>query len=83
VAANYCGAGASMMSVDDERVSRLVSLVDSSYELSSVLTLAVATTPPGELSSGEVDAFTDLSYQILLNIDRMREILAQIPERCD
>jgi hypothetical protein len=72
-----------MMSVDDERVSRLVSLVDSSYELSTVLTLAVAITPPGELSPGEADAFTDLSYQILLNIDRMRETLAQIAERCD
>jgi hypothetical protein len=60
---------------------RLASLVDSSYELSCVLALAIASSPRGELSGNQMDALTDLSYQTLINIAEMREILALAPDQ--
>ena len=66
-----------MAYVDRERISRLASLVDSTYELSYVLALALASSPPGKLSPDEMDALTGLSHQILNNIAEIKESLAQ------
>ena len=65
-----------MACVDREMIGRLASLVDSSYELSCLITLTVAASPPGELSPGDMDALTELCYKMLLNHNEMREILA-------
>jgi len=46
--------------------------------LSCVLTLIAASTPPGELTSRDMDALTDLSYKILQNLDQLRKALAQV-----
>jgi hypothetical protein len=45
--------------------------------LSFALSLALASSPPGELSYEEMNAITDLSYKILTNLGEMREILGQ------
>jgi hypothetical protein len=50
-------------------------MVDSSYPLSVLLTLALASSPPGEFSPSQMDAFTDLAYEILTIQKKMREIL--------
>jgi hypothetical protein len=70
--------GPMMPGVDDETIGLLMSLVDSTYALSCVLTLAVASAPPGELSPDEMNALTDLSYKILNNIVELRKTLAQV-----
>jgi hypothetical protein len=75
------GLGAMMACVGGETIDRLASLVDSSYELSCILTLAVASSPPGELSPYEMDVLTDLSYRMLINIAEMRETLAQASDQ--
>jgi hypothetical protein len=72
-----------MACVDNETLGRLASLVDSSYALSSVLALAVVSSPPGKLSPDEMDALTDLSYRLLINIDELRESLAQVFDQPD
>jgi hypothetical protein len=64
-----------MACMDREMIGRLASLVDSSYELSCLLTLTVAASPPGELSADDMDALTDLCYKMLLNHNEMKEIL--------
>ena len=69
-----------MACVDDEKLRRLASLVDSSYVLSSVLALAVASSPPGELSPDQMDVLTVLSYKILVDIAELRETLAQVSD---
>lgn len=69
--------GASMTNVDRERVSRLATLADSTYDLSYALALALACSPPWELSPDEMDALTTLSHNILNNIAEIRESLAQ------
>ena len=70
-----------MAFLDRETMGRLASLADSSHALSCVLALTVASTPPGEISDGEMDTLTDLSYKILLNIDELRETLAQVADQ--
>jgi hypothetical protein len=50
-------------------------MVDSSCELSSLLTLMLASSPPGEISPSQMDAFTELAYGILTIQKRMREVL--------
>jgi hypothetical protein len=45
--------------------------------LSGVLALVLASTPPGELSANEMDALTDLSYEIHLNVDQLQKLWAQ------
>jgi hypothetical protein len=70
-----------MACVDDEKLGRLASLVDSSYALSSVLALAVASSPPGELSPDQMDVLTVLSYKILVDIAELRETLAQVSDK--
>jgi hypothetical protein len=67
-----------MLHIDGETLGRLTSLVESAHELSCVLTLIAASTPPGELTGRDMDALTDLSYKILQNLDQLREALAQV-----
>jgi hypothetical protein len=66
-----------MAYLDHESTDRLMSLIDSSYDLSCVLTLVAASSPPGELSSEQMDVVTILSHKILTNIAEMKEILAK------
>ena len=56
---------------------------DLLHALSCVLALTVASTPPGEISPGEMDTLTNLSYKILLNIDELRETLAQVADQSE
>ena len=78
---NFVDLGGAMMAcVDCETMGRLASLADSSHALSCVLALTIAGTPHGEISDGEMDTLTDLSYKILLNIDELRETLAQVAD---
>jgi hypothetical protein len=69
-----------MAYVDDETIGRLASLVDSSYALILALTVALASSTPGELSQDEMDTLTDSSHNILINIAELREKLAQASE---
>ena len=64
-----------MAGIDREIIGQLKSMVDSSYELSLLLTLMLASSPPGELSPSRIDAFTDLAYKILTIQKKTREIL--------
>jgi hypothetical protein len=64
-----------MACVDRQTIGQLKSMVDSSYELALLLTLLLASSPPGELSPTQMDAFTDLAYEILTIQKKMREIL--------
>ena len=64
-----------MAGIDREIIGQLKSMVDSSYELSLLLTLMLASSPPGELSPSQMDALTDLAYEILTIQKKMREIL--------
>jgi len=59
---------------------RIAALVESSRALSGVLALVLASTPPGEISASGIDALTDLSYKIRLNLDQLNEIWAQASE---
>ena len=67
-----------MACLEGETIDRITALIESSRALSGVLALVLASTPPGELSASEIDALTDLSYKIHLNLDRLDEILAQV-----
>ena len=73
--------GAMMACLDGEIIDRIAALIESSRAQSSVLALALASTPRGELSASEIDALTDLSYKILLNLDQLEEIWAQVSDR--
>jgi hypothetical protein len=64
-----------MAHIDHETIGQLKSMVDSSYELSLLLTLMIASSPPGELSPSQMDALTDLAYEILTIQKKMREIM--------
>ena len=64
-----------MAGIDREIIGQLKSMVDSSYELSLLLTLMLASSPRGELSPSQMDALTDLAYEILTIQKKMREIL--------
>jgi hypothetical protein len=70
-----------MPCVDGETIDRLASLIDSSYDLSCVLTLVVASSPPGELSPEQMDVVTALSHKVLTNIAEMRETLAKASDQ--
>ena len=65
------------MMAGGETIDRIAALIESSRALSGVLTLVLASTPPGKLSASEIDALTDLSYNIHLNLDQLEEIWAQ------
>ena len=66
--------------MEGETIDRIAALIESSRALSGVLTLVVASTPPGELSASEIDALTDLSYKIHLNLDQLEKIWAQMSD---
>jgi len=66
-----------MACLEGETIDRITALIESSRALSGVLALVLASTPPGELSASEIDALTDLSYKIHLNLDQLDEIWAQ------
>ena len=70
--------GATMACLEGETIDRIAALIESSRALSGVLTLVLASTPPGELSAIEIDALTDLSYKIHLNLDQLDEIWVQV-----
>lgn len=63
-----------MACLDGEVIEQIAALIESSRALSSVLALTVASTPSGELSAGEIDAITDLSYRIHLNLGQLEEV---------
>ena len=66
--------------MEGETIDRIAALVKSSRALSGVLALVLASTPPGEISASGIDALTDLSYKIRLNLDQLNEIWAQASE---
>ena len=66
--------------MEGETIDRIAALVESSRALSGVLALVLASTPPGEISASGIDALTDLSYKIRLNLDQLNEIWAQASE---
>ena len=59
-------------------MDQITALIESSRALSGVLALVLASTPPGELSTSEMDALTDLSYKIHLNLEQLDEIWVQV-----
>ena len=60
---------------DREIIDQLKPMIDSSCELSSLLALMLASSPPGEISPSQMNAFTELAYGILTIQKRMREVL--------
>ena len=69
-----------MACLEGETIDRIAALIESSRALSGVLALVLASTPPGELSASEMDAVTDLSYKIHVNLDQLQEIWAQVSD---
>ena len=69
-----------MACLEGETIDRIAALIKSTRALSGVLALVLASTPPGELSASELDALTDLSYEIHLKLDQLQEIWAQVPD---
>ena len=69
--------------VDREIISELKTMIASSYDLSLLLTLAFASTPPGKLSPHQTDALVDLCYEMLAIQEKMKEIVASQPGQCD
>lgn len=69
-----------MAFLEEDIIDRIAALIDSSHALNGVLALALASTPRGEISASEIDALTDLAYEIYLNLDQLSEIWAQVSE---
>ena len=69
--------------VDREIISELKTMIASSYDLSLLLTLAFASTPPGKLSPHQTDALVDLCYEMLAIQEKMKEIVASQPGQSD
>ena len=63
--------------MEGETIDQIAALIKSTRALSGVLALVLASTPPGKLSASKIDALTDLSYNIHLNLDQLGEIWAQ------
>jgi hypothetical protein len=76
----FPGALAVEATMEGETIDRVAALIESSRALSGVLALVIASTPLGELSASEIDALTDLSYKIHLDLDQLKEIWAQVSE---
>lgn len=72
--------GQMMACMEGETVGRIAALIESSRTLSGVLALALASTHRGEISASEIDALTDLSYKIHLNLNELEEIWAQVSD---
>jgi len=66
-----------MARLEGEAIDRITALVESSRALSGVLALMLASTPSGELSASEMDALTELSYLLHLDLDQLEKIWAQ------
>jgi hypothetical protein len=69
-----------MACLEGETIDRIAALIESPRALSGVLALVIASTPRGELSASEIDALTDLSYKIHLDLDQLKEIWAQVSD---
>lgn len=67
-----------MTCLEGEKVDQITALLKSSRALSSILALMLAGTPHTEVSASKLDALTDLSYQIHLNLSQLEEIWAQV-----
>ena len=72
--------GAMMAYLERETIDRIAALTESSRALSGILALVLASTPLGELSASEIDALTELSYKIHLDLDQLSEIWAQVSD---
>ena len=72
--------GAMMARLEGEIADRIAALIRSSRALSGVLALVLASTPGGELSASEMDALTDLSYKIYLDLDQLEEVWAKVSD---
>ena len=66
--------------MEGETIDRIAALIESTRALSGVLALVLASTPPGELSADEMDALTDLSYKIHLDLDQLQKLWAQVSD---
>ncbi|MFO1100168.1 MAG: hypothetical protein U1E81_18370 [Xanthobacteraceae bacterium] len=66
-----------MARLEGETIDRITALVESSRALSGVLALMLASTPSGELSASEMDALSELSYLIHLDLDQLEKIWAR------
>jgi hypothetical protein len=66
--------------MEGETIDRIAALIESTRALSGVLALVLASTPPGELSANEMDALTDLSYKIHLDLDQLQKLWAQVSD---
>ena len=66
--------------LEGEKVDQIAALIESSRALSGVLALVLAGTPHREISASEIDALTDLSYKIHLNLNQLEEIWAQVSD---
>ena len=69
-----------MACLEGETIDQVAALIELTRALSGVLALVLASTPPGELSASEIDALTDLSYKIRLNLDQLEEIWAKVSD---
>ena len=66
--------------MEGETIDRIAALIESTRALSGVLALVLASTPPGELSASDMDALTDLSYKIHLDLDQLQKLWAQLSD---
>jgi hypothetical protein len=66
--------------MEGETIDGIAALIESTRALSGVLALVLASTPPGELSASDMDALTDLSYKIHLNLDQLQKLWAQVSD---
>ena len=69
-----------MACLEGETIDRIAALIESSRALSGVLALVLAGTPYREISASEIDALADLSYNIHLNLNQLKEIWAQVSD---
>ena len=69
-----------MACLEGEKVDQIAALIESLRALSGVLALVLAGTPHTEISASEIDALTDLSYNIHLNLNQLKEIWAQVSD---
>ena len=69
-----------MALLEGKIIDRTAALVESLHALSGVLALALASTPRGEISACQIDALTDLSYKIHVDLDQLKDIWAQPSE---
>jgi len=70
--------GAIMACLEGEKFDQIAALIESSRALSGVLALVLAGTPHMEISASEIDALTDLAYNIYLNLSQLEEVWAQV-----